>query len=131
MILYKEMGHRHGTAEALAALGKVVAAQSDYAAARKLYEESLTISRALGEQWVIAVGLVGLGEVVAAQGAQAWAAQLWGAAEALRDRDRALRLLDRRPLVGDGPARQPDHLLVQRAHVSARAGGASAPSRVS
>jgi DNA-binding CsgD family transcriptional regulator len=83
--LYKEMGHRHGTAEALAAFGKVMAAQGDYAAARSLYEESLAISSGLGEQWVIAVSLLGLGKVVAAQGEPAWAAQLWGAAEALRE----------------------------------------------
>jgi len=37
------------------------------------------------EQWMIARGLVGLGEVVAAQHKLAWAAQLWGAADALRD----------------------------------------------
>jgi DNA-binding CsgD family transcriptional regulator len=83
--LYKQMGHRHGTAESLAALGKVVAAQGDYPAARMLYEESLTISGELGEKWVIAMGLVGLGEVVAAQRQLAWAAQLWGAADTLRD----------------------------------------------
>src|SRR5207248_9721759 len=39
----------------------------------------------LGEKWVIAVSLVRLGEVVAAQQKLAWAAQLWGAADALRD----------------------------------------------
>jgi len=43
------------------------------------------ISGELGEQWMIARGLVGLGEVVAAQHKLAWAAQLWGAADALRD----------------------------------------------
>ncbi len=83
--LYREMGHLHGTAESLAVLGKVVAVQGDYAAARTLYEESLTISGELGEKWVIPVRLVGLGEVVAAQRQLAWAAQLWGAADALRD----------------------------------------------
>jgi DNA-binding CsgD family transcriptional regulator len=79
------MGHRHGTAESLAVLGKIIAAQGDYAAARGLYEQSLAISGELGEKWVIAMGLVGLGEVVAAQQKLAWAAQLWGAADALRD----------------------------------------------
>jgi hypothetical protein len=39
----------------------------------------------LGEQRVIATCLVGLGEVVAAQHKLAWAAQLWGTADALRD----------------------------------------------
>jgi DNA-binding CsgD family transcriptional regulator len=85
VVLYKEMGHLHGTAESLSVLGKVVAAQGDYTAAHRLYEESLTISGELGEKWVIAVCLVGLGEVVAAQQKLAWAAQLWGAANALRD----------------------------------------------
>jgi predicted ATPase/DNA-binding CsgD family transcriptional regulator len=83
--LYKEMGHRHGTAESLSALGKVLAAEADYAAARTQYEESLEISGALGAKWIIAACLLGLGEVVAAQQKLAWAAQLWGAADALRD----------------------------------------------
>ena len=85
VVLYKEMGHRHGTAESLAVLGKVLAAEGDYATARGLYEESLVLSGELGEKWLIAACLVGLGEVVAAQQKLAWAAQLWGAADALRD----------------------------------------------
>ena len=85
VLLYKEMGHRHGSAESLAVLGKVLAVEGDYAAARRQYEESLAISGELGEKWMIARGLVGLGEVVAAEHKLAWAAQLWGAADALRD----------------------------------------------
>ncbi len=85
LALYKEMGHRHGTAGSLAALGKVVLVQGDATAAQALYEESLALSRELGEQWMIAACLVGLGQVVAAQHKLAWAAQLWGAADALRD----------------------------------------------
>jgi DNA-binding CsgD family transcriptional regulator len=85
VVFYKEMGHRHGTAESLSAFGKVLAAEGDYAAAQALYEESLVISDELGEKWMIARGLVGLGEVVAAQHKLAWAAQLWGAAAALSD----------------------------------------------
>ena len=83
--LYKEMGHRHGTAGSLAALGKVVLVQGDATTAQALYEESLALSRELGEQWMIAAGLLGLGEVVAARHKLAWAAQLWGAADAVRD----------------------------------------------
>jgi predicted ATPase/DNA-binding CsgD family transcriptional regulator len=82
---YKGMGHRHGTANSLALLGKVLALEGDYAAAQKPFEESLAISCELSERWVAAVCLVELGEVVAAQRQLAWAAQLWGAAEALRD----------------------------------------------
>jgi ATP/maltotriose-dependent transcriptional regulator MalT len=85
VVLYKEMGHRHGTAESLPALGKVLVAQGDYTAARTQYEESLVISGELGEKWIIAACLLGLGEVVAARRQLVWAAQLWGAAEALRD----------------------------------------------
>jgi predicted ATPase/DNA-binding CsgD family transcriptional regulator len=85
VLLYKEMGHRHGSAESLAVLGKVLAVEGNYAAARRQYEESLAISGELGEKWMIARGLVGLGEVVAAEHKLAWAAQLWGAADALRD----------------------------------------------
>jgi len=85
VVLYKEMGHRHGSAESLSAFGKVLAAEADYAAARTQYEDSLEICGALGAKWIIATCLLGLGEVVAAQRQLAWAAQLWGAADALRD----------------------------------------------
>ncbi len=85
VVLYKEIGHRHGTANSLGVLGKVFATEGDYAAAQTLYEQGLAISCELGEQWVAAVFLVELGDVVAAQQKLAWAAQLWGAAEALRD----------------------------------------------
>ena len=83
--LYRELGHRHGTANSLALLGGVLATEGDYAAAQTLFEQSLAISCDLNEQWVASVYLVVLGEVVAAQQKLAWAAQLWGAAEALRD----------------------------------------------
>ncbi len=85
ILLYKEMGHRYGTAGSLAALGKVLAAEGDYAAAHRLYEESLRIFGTLGEQRMIAACLVALGEVVALQREFTWAAQLWGAADALRE----------------------------------------------
>ena len=85
VVLYKEIGHRHGAANSLGVLGKVLATEGDYAAAQTLYEQSLAISCELSEQWVAAVFLVELGDVVAAQQKLAWAAQLWGAAEAIRD----------------------------------------------
>lgn len=83
--LYKEMGHQHGTAKAFSVLGKVITVEGDFAAAQALYEQSLAISGVLGEKWVTAVYLMELGEVVAAQRQLTWAAQLWGASEALRD----------------------------------------------
>jgi DNA-binding CsgD family transcriptional regulator len=63
----------------------VLAAEADYTAARTRYEEGLEISGALGEKWISATCLLGLGEVVAAQRQLAWAAQLWGAADVLRN----------------------------------------------
>jgi len=83
--LYRELGHRHGMANSLALLGGVLATEGDYAAAQTLFEQSLAISCELNEKWVASVYLVNLGEVVAAQQKLAWAAQLWGAAETLRD----------------------------------------------
>jgi len=83
--LYREIGHRHGTANALGVVGKIFVLEADYATAQTFYEQSLAISCELSEQWVAAVFLVALGEVVAAQRQLAWAAQLWGAAEAIRD----------------------------------------------
>ena len=49
MVLYKAMGHRHGTAESLAVLGKVLAVEGNYATARRHYEESLVTPWLLGE----------------------------------------------------------------------------------
>jgi DNA-binding CsgD family transcriptional regulator len=63
----------------------VLATEGDFAAAQTLFEQSVEISCELNEQWVASVYLLVLGEVVAAQQKLAWAAQLWGAAEALRD----------------------------------------------
>jgi predicted ATPase/DNA-binding CsgD family transcriptional regulator len=82
---YREIGHRHGTAKSLSLLGKVIAIDGDLAAAQTFYEESLMISSELSEKWVVAVYLVELGEIVAARQQLTWAAQLWGASEALRD----------------------------------------------
>jgi len=66
-------------------LGRVAAVQGDYPAARAWYEESLTVCLKMGYQVLIAPCLEGLAGGVAAQGQPTWAAQLWGAAEALRE----------------------------------------------
>jgi DNA-binding CsgD family transcriptional regulator len=59
--------------------------QGDAMKARKLTEESLSISIALGYMGVIAFGLEHLAEISAAMGEPMRAAQLWGVEEALRD----------------------------------------------
>jgi predicted ATPase/DNA-binding CsgD family transcriptional regulator len=83
--LSREIGYRHAIAESLSLLGRVEALEGDYAAARAFYEESLAIGRDVGDKLSIAFYLEGLADVVAAQGEPAWAAQLWGAAESLRE----------------------------------------------
>jgi hypothetical protein len=83
--LYREMGHREGTAESLCFLARAVALQGEHSAARALYEESLAIAREVGDKELIATGLEGLASVVAVQGEPAKAARLWGEAEALRE----------------------------------------------
>ena len=59
--------------------------QGDLAGARALYEESLTISRHLGDQGGIAEGLDGLACVARGQSQLSRAARLGGAASALRE----------------------------------------------
>jgi DNA-binding CsgD family transcriptional regulator len=54
-------------------------------AARAIYEESLAIARELNHRSLIASCLEGWASMVAEQGQFAWAAQLWGAAESLRE----------------------------------------------
>lgn len=83
--LSREIGYRQGTADSLFVLGRVAAYQSDYAAARAFYEESLAIGREVGDNLSIGFYLEGLADVVAMQGEPAWAARLWGVAEAMRE----------------------------------------------
>jgi predicted ATPase/DNA-binding CsgD family transcriptional regulator len=78
--LSKEIGDPGSTADALTLLGKVNVVQGDYTAARALYEENMASPFGV-HPW----SLEELASVVAAQGEPTWAAQLWGAAEALRD----------------------------------------------
>jgi DNA-binding CsgD family transcriptional regulator len=84
MRLYREIGIQWGIASSLSDLAQVEADQGNQAAARILYEESLTLAREGNYKDLLPSCLEGLAGVVAAQGELAWAAQLWGAAEALR-----------------------------------------------
>jgi predicted ATPase/DNA-binding CsgD family transcriptional regulator len=95
--IFKEAGIAWDTARALIGLARIVASQGDYGAACALYQESFALTDDHAN-WLSATCLEGLGAVVAAQGAgdatlvdtlpegqgTRWAAQLWGAAEALR-----------------------------------------------
>src|SRR5262249_10621243 len=77
----------------LSLLAKLAAVEDDYTTARVLYEECLMIKKANFiaktprhlERLATASYRDGLAAVAAAQGEVAWAARLWGAAQARRD----------------------------------------------
>jgi predicted ATPase/DNA-binding CsgD family transcriptional regulator len=85
LTILREMDARWCIAMALQFLGRVEAQQCELPAARNSYQESLALCRQVGEKWIIPWNVEGLASVVATQGEFRWAAQLWGAAEALRE----------------------------------------------
>jgi DNA-binding CsgD family transcriptional regulator len=78
-------GERESHAENLSALGKVAARQNDLTEAYALYKESLKIIMETGNPWRMVPSLEGLASVIAEQKEFVRAAQLWGAAEAMRE----------------------------------------------
>ena len=96
ILLYREVGHRRALGEALAFLARVAIAQGEQAEAHLLYDESREVARDMNHRGLMATCLEGLASMVAEEGQPTWAAQLWGAAEALRERIRvALPPIDR------------------------------------
>ena len=89
LTLFRELGNRSGIARSLSQLGDVAAVQQDWAKARLLYEESLAEAQEASDTVEIASCLEGVAYVIVAAGTSLanvlWAAQLWGAAEALRE----------------------------------------------
>jgi predicted ATPase/class 3 adenylate cyclase len=83
--IYREMGDPWYSAWLLHLLGKIEVQRGEMPAARAYYQQSLELNRQVGEKWMTPFNLEGLASVVAIQGAPRWAAQLWGAAEALRE----------------------------------------------
>ncbi len=81
----KQLGFRENHAESLSDLGRVAARQNDLTEAYALYKESLKIMKGTGNQWRMIPSLEGLASVIAEQKEFVWAAQLWGAAEAMRE----------------------------------------------
>jgi tetratricopeptide (TPR) repeat protein len=84
LALARTGGWRQGMVWGVFGLGWVAFFELDYAMAHPLFEEGLALSRELGNKMFIAFYLEGLASTVAAQAQAAWAAQLWGAAERLR-----------------------------------------------
>jgi predicted ATPase/class 3 adenylate cyclase/DNA-binding CsgD family transcriptional regulator len=85
LALFQEIKQQHGTAFSLYALAEVATVQQDHTRSQALYEQGVKVARESGDKRMISSGLEGLAAAVAAQGNHAWAAHLWGAAEALRE----------------------------------------------
>jgi DNA-binding CsgD family transcriptional regulator len=84
LALAKEVEDSSSMAYRLADLGLLAIYQEQMEKARPLIEESLALSMQMNHQWFIASCLERLGEVVVAENQALWAAQLWGAAAAIR-----------------------------------------------
>jgi predicted ATPase/serine/threonine protein kinase len=83
--IYREKGVPWYSAWSLHILGKIETQRGELPAARRWYQQSLALNQQVGEKWMTPFNLEGLAGVVASQGELRWAAQLWGAAEALRE----------------------------------------------
>lgn len=82
---FQEIGARWLFAWSLQILGRIEVQRGDLGAARRSFQESLSLTEALGDTLLAPFDLEGLAGVAAARGEFHWAAQLWGAAEALRE----------------------------------------------
>jgi predicted ATPase len=82
---YREIGDPWFSAWVLHILGGIEIQRGELLAARTCYQQGLALNRQIGEKWMTPFNLEGLASVVAHQGELRWAAQLWGAAEALRE----------------------------------------------
>lgn len=89
LVLFKEIGNQRGMARSFSQLGEVAALRQDWTKARQLSAESLAQAQEMGDRLQLAACLEGIAGTVAAGEASLadvlWAAQLWGAAEALRE----------------------------------------------
>jgi predicted ATPase/class 3 adenylate cyclase/tetratricopeptide (TPR) repeat protein len=83
--IYQEMGDPWYSAWSLHLLGRIETQRGEMPAARTYYQQSLALNQQVGEKWMTTFNLEGLASVVATQDTLRWAAQLWGAAEALRE----------------------------------------------
>ena len=84
LALFREIGNKWGITHALIGLGVVALAQAETATARRFITESLRLREALGDKQGMASSLSGLAGVAIGEDAPRRAAQLAGAAEALR-----------------------------------------------
>jgi tetratricopeptide (TPR) repeat protein len=85
LMLFRELGMPWGIAAALTNLGEAAYLQGAWDVATACYRESLALARELGNKESIAQNLEGLAAIAGARGHVARAAQLFGAASALRE----------------------------------------------
>ena len=85
LAIAQESGNRWSIAWGLHIKGRIEARRNNLSAARSFYEQSLALTLELGDKFVTPVNLEGLAGVLVAQEELTWAAQLWGAAAALRE----------------------------------------------
>ncbi len=85
LVIWREIGDRWSIAWALHVLGRVEAQRGEMTAAHSFYQQSLALTLDLGDKFLTPYNLERLADVLLAQGELIWAAQLWGAAEALRE----------------------------------------------
>jgi predicted ATPase/transcriptional regulator with XRE-family HTH domain len=76
---------RQGVVWGVYGLGLVAFSEQEYETAGSLFEEGLALCKELGNKTFATFYLVGLARTVAALGQPAWAAQLWGTADRLRE----------------------------------------------
>jgi predicted ATPase/transcriptional regulator with XRE-family HTH domain len=86
LALNQELGNPSGIALTRRFQGKVALQQRDWARANAAFQESLRLQQGVGRQWEMAAILIGLVAVADGQNQAERAAQLSGAAEALRER---------------------------------------------
>lgn len=67
LLIYQQLGDKHGIARAYNELGLVAAYQGNYTAARQYLEQGLAIKRELGDEWLIANSINNLGIVASYQ----------------------------------------------------------------
>ena len=85
LALFTALGQRLYIAHLRCYLGKAMAELWDLPAAHACYQESLALFVQLDDQGSVAVCLEGWARVVAQRGDAAWAAQVWGTVQKLRE----------------------------------------------
>jgi predicted ATPase/DNA-binding CsgD family transcriptional regulator len=85
LALFSASGDRVSASHPSILLAQLAFDRGDYPVAHSKYERCLLALSEVGAQWYMAPCLQGLGMVAAAQGHLEWAAQLWGAADALQE----------------------------------------------